>query len=111
VTDPHVAAQRLRAYLRRLPDAANLGATVESGPEFTAANGRPAGFYALDRGDLEAVLDALDQLHGRAAQPRVTSHTYEGTPGPGNPCETERFGQACGEPWEQHELRDELGAD
>ena len=58
MTAPADAAQRLRAYLNATPGHGNLGATVEYGPEFTAANGRPAGVYALDRADLQAVLDA-----------------------------------------------------
>jgi hypothetical protein len=60
VTDPDGAARRLRAYLNKLPDRPSLGAIIEYGPEFTAANGRPAGAYALDRGDLAAILDDLD---------------------------------------------------
>jgi hypothetical protein len=62
MTDLHAAAQRIRAYLDALPSCASLGAQIVSGPEFTAANGRPAGHYALDRADLEAVLSVLDQL-------------------------------------------------
>lgn len=38
---------------------------------------------------------------------RVTDHTFEGEPGPGRLCQTERFGQTCGAAWEQHEMRDE----
>jgi hypothetical protein len=46
----------------------------------------------------------LDQLQGQPAQLRVTDHTYEGTPG--GQCAAERFGETCGAPWEQHELRE-----
>jgi hypothetical protein len=61
MTDPHDAARRLRAYLNARPGAHSLGGSIEYGPEFTAAGNRPAGGYALDRADLEAVLDALTQ--------------------------------------------------
>jgi hypothetical protein len=105
VTDPHVAAQRLRAYLQHLPNAVNLGAEIVWGDEFTAGD-RPHRGYALDRADLEAVLDELAQLRSQPARLRVTNHTYEGTPGPGNPCAATLFGETCRAAWEQHELRD-----
>lgn len=61
MTDPASAALRLRAYLNATPSLGNLGSTIEYGPEFTAANGRPAGVYALDRDDLMTILDWLDR--------------------------------------------------
>lgn len=59
MTDPDGAAERVRAYLNAFPDRPNLGGSVAYGPEFTAANGRPAGVYALDRSDLEELLSDL----------------------------------------------------
>jgi hypothetical protein len=69
VTDPRDAARRLRAYLDARPGAHSLGGSVEYGPEFTAAGNRPAGCYALDRADLEAVLDELARV-GALAEAR-----------------------------------------
>jgi hypothetical protein len=43
----------------------------------------------------------------RSGPAAVTDHTYEGEPSPGRLCQTERFGQTCGAPWEQHRLRDD----
>jgi hypothetical protein len=62
VTDPGGPARRLRAYLNARPKAVALGNAVEYGPEYDTANGRPAGVYALDRADLEEVLDELAEL-------------------------------------------------
>lgn len=43
----------------------------------------------------------------RPEQTPITNHAFEGVPSPGNGCEADLFGHACGAPWEQHELRDD----
>lgn len=38
---------------------------------------------------------------------RVTDHTFEGEPIPGQRCGADLFGQRCGAAWERHALRDD----
>lgn len=65
----HGAQNRLRAYTEHLKDRHSLGSEFAYGPEFGAANNRPAGMYALDRDDLVAVLDELDELRRNQPEP------------------------------------------
>jgi len=48
---------------------------------------------------------AAELEHLRPPKQTVTNHTYEGTPAAGKPCQAEAFGETCGAPWEQHEMR------
>jgi hypothetical protein len=54
-----------------------------------------------------AVEQRIAALRSSKSQPTVTNHAYEGMPGHGQPCQAEAFGETCGAPWEQHEMRDE----
>lgn len=56
-----------------------------------------------------------DRLRARVAEleqrpATVTSHTYDGAPDPGGPCQAEAFGETCGAAWEQHEMRNDSDA-
>jgi len=71
-------------------------------------NSQPAtSCYQIGRSDPVAAVDQrIAALRSGNSQPTVTNHTFEGV-GHGQPCQAEAFGETCGAPWEQHEMRDE----
>lgn len=66
------------------------------------------GFSPTTRRHSIIMRGALDGHARRSEMPQpatVVNHAYEGTPGPGNACQAEAFGETCNAPWEQHEMR------
>lgn len=71
--DPQAAAERIRNYLRLLPDTVNLGAESAYSPTFRT-DGWPQDWYPLTREDIETLLNEQDgllaELDGRDEEAR-----------------------------------------
>lgn len=58
--DPAAAAARIRLWLKAYPDCVNIGSEIASSSEFVGPDW-PYRLYAIDKEDLEAVLEAAER--------------------------------------------------